>query len=105
MFIKLLIFSVLCVLLESAPLKVPELLSDEEEFEKFKLVHSKEYQSPEEEAFRFQIFQDNLKFIRNHNKKYEKGEVSFVLGINKYADLTHEEFKKQFSGGFKRPRH
>lgn len=58
----------------------------------------KSYTNPEEEAQRFQIFQNNLKNIRDHNEKFARGEVTYTQGVNQFADLTHEEFKSRFTG-------
>ena len=48
----------------------------------------------EEKLHRFEVFQDNLKHIDETNKK----ESSFWLGLNEFADLSHEEFKKKYLG-------
>uniref|UniRef100_A0A2P2I625 Crustapain n=1 Tax=Hirondellea gigas TaxID=1518452 RepID=A0A2P2I625_9CRUS len=34
---------------------------------------------------------DKLKFIQEHNERYDKGEVTYWLKINNFSDLTHEE--------------
>ncbi|KAJ0017693.1 hypothetical protein Pint_10450 [Pistacia integerrima] len=44
---------------------------------------------------RFMIFKDNLEFIENFNNA---GNQSHKLGINKFADLTMEEFKATHTG-------
>ncbi|KAJ8922401.1 hypothetical protein NQ315_004346 [Exocentrus adspersus] len=74
-------------------------LTLEDHWINFKTEHGKSYEA-EEEAKRFSIFQENLKKIEEHNKRYEAGEVTYKQGINKFADLTPEEFK-QFVGGYK----
>lgn len=40
--------------------------------------------------------------IQNHNIRYEKGEVSYFLRINKFADLTDEEYETTYSS-YKKP--
>lgn len=45
-----------------------------------------------EETRRYEIFKDNVRKIDEHNEKFRLGEVSFKLGVNKFADLTAEEF-------------
>lgn len=60
--------------------------------------NSKSYASSDEEQKRFQIFQDNLKFIKDHNKKYEAGQTTYKLGINEFTDMTNEEFGKTHFG-------
>ncbi|XP_057658995.1 protein CTLA-2-beta-like [Diorhabda carinulata] len=67
-------------------------VSVEDQWKDFKSTHNKSY-SDEEDGRRFQIFKDNVEKIEAHNKKYESGEVTFKMGINKFADLTAEEMK------------
>ncbi|GJW10623.1 cysteine protease XCP1-like protein [Tanacetum coccineum] len=40
------------------------------------------------------IFKDNLKHIDDTNKKVS----NYWLGLNEFADLSHEEFKNMFLG-------
>ncbi|CAG9759479.1 unnamed protein product [Ceutorhynchus assimilis] len=88
------IFYLLCgCLLASA------ILSDEEEWKKFKDANRKIYKTNNEESHRYQIFKDNLHKIREHNEMYEKGESSFKMGLNKFSDLTDEEFKAIYGRG------
>lgn len=62
--------------------------------------HNKNY-SGDEEPKRKEIFQQNLQKIKEHNKKYEAGEVTFLMGVNQFSDLTEEEFKNTYTGGYK----
>ncbi|KAK2657534.1 hypothetical protein Ddye_010586 [Dipteronia dyeriana] len=43
---------------------------------------------------RFEIFKDNLKFIDQHNSQNR----SYVLGLNKFADLTNQEYRSMYLG-------
>jgi C1A family cysteine protease len=63
------------------------LLSDL--FAQWKLTYQKSYTTEEEEAHRFQTFQDNYNFIVKFNA--DKTHTSTV-GLNKYADLNTAEF-------------
>ncbi|XP_066157313.1 cathepsin L-like proteinase [Euwallacea fornicatus] len=74
-------------------------LTDEEEWQEFKTVHHKLYQNKAEEATRFQIFKDNLEEIREHNRRYERGETTFKEGVNQFTDMTAEEFKRIYGHG------
>jgi len=51
----------------------------------------------EEVAQRFEIFKDNIARIEAHNQK----NLSWTLGVNQFADLTAEEFEKQYMGKVK----
>ncbi|XP_050394894.1 procathepsin L [Patella vulgata] len=64
----------------------------------FKLVHKKQYDATEEPK-RFNIFMENVKKIELHNQLYHDGKKSYYLGVNEYADLEFEEYKKL--NGFK----
>ncbi|XP_072399503.1 cathepsin L-like proteinase [Diabrotica undecimpunctata] len=67
-------------------------LNDYEQWVSFKEKHSKEYKLPKDKL-RFQIFQENLREIEEHNAKYTKGEVGWFKGVTPFADWTKEEFQ------------
>ncbi|XP_056633311.1 uncharacterized protein LOC130442924 [Diorhabda sublineata] len=68
-------------------------LSDHQQWTEFKVNFSRQYE-PHEENVRFEIFQNNLRKIEEHNAKYDKGEVSYYMRVNKFADWTKEEFNQ-----------
>ncbi|XP_061368901.1 cysteine proteinase mucunain-like [Gastrolobium bilobum] len=57
--------------------------------------HGKAYNALGEKERRFEIFKDNLRFIDEHNRA---GNPTFKLGLNKFADLTNEEYRAMFLG-------
>ncbi|KAF9601973.1 hypothetical protein IFM89_024519 [Coptis chinensis] len=63
-------------------------------FESWTSKHGKSYESIEEKLHRFEVFKENLKHIDETNKKV----TSYWLGLNEFADLSHEEFKKMYLG-------
>uniref|UniRef100_A0A1B6KHV5 Cathepsin propeptide inhibitor domain-containing protein n=1 Tax=Graphocephala atropunctata TaxID=36148 RepID=A0A1B6KHV5_9HEMI len=73
------------------------------QWELFKVTHEKEYATEVEELKRKTIFLGNLRFVREHNAKFEKGEVTFDVEINHFADLTTQEFAEMMNG-YKRPK-
>lgn len=44
------------------------------------------------------IFMDNRHKVAKHNSKFERGEIDFQLGINKYSDMLHHEFIGMLNG-------
>ncbi len=44
------------------------------------------------------MFVSNLETISAHNSDAANGVHSFTLGVNKYADLTGDEFKAMLNG-------
>lgn len=62
-------------------------------FESFKATHDKTYSNQVEEATRFAIFSANLAEIEEHNLLYDQGLVSYRKSINRFSDMTQEEFK------------
>merc|ERR1711968_206893 len=61
-------------------------------FTQFKTDHAKNYATAEEHTARFSTFKDNVDFIMSHNSRSE--EHGFTVGINQFADMTRQEFKK-----------
>lgn len=68
------------------------------QFSNFQERFSKRYQTLQELEARFQIFRSNLRNIILHNLDHTQ---NFTLGINQFTDLTPEEFKMLYVGGYK----
>jgi len=62
-------------------------------FRSFMHTHKKSYHH-EEFRTRYSIFKNNMDFIEAHNKK----GLSYTVGMNKFGDLTNEEFKRFYLG-------
>merc|ERR1712080_655118 len=65
------------------------------EFQAFEHEFGKTYKSSAERLSRFAIFMKNVKEIEEHNKS---GKSSYKKVINKFADMTQEEFNKAMNG-------
>jgi hypothetical protein len=40
----------------------------------------------------------NLEEIEKHNEEAAAGKQTYTFGVNKFTDLTHEEFARQYTG-------
>ena len=58
----------------------------ETQFEAWRNLHSKVYESAEEYSSRKEIFADNVALITAHNMK----NLSWTMGTNQFSDLTNE---------------
>ncbi|CAL1536018.1 unnamed protein product [Lymnaea stagnalis] len=65
---------------------------------RFKATHGKVYKNALEEMYRRKVWEGHLAYIQEHNAAYQRGEQSFFLGENAYADMTNEEFVKVMNG-------
>ncbi|CAH1442706.1 unnamed protein product [Lactuca virosa] len=63
-------------------------------YESWIVKHGKFYNALGEKDKRFQIFKDNLKYIEEHNS----GHHSYKLGLNKFSDLSIEEYRLGYTG-------
>ncbi|KAI4497977.1 hypothetical protein M0802_006801 [Mischocyttarus mexicanus] len=72
-----------------------ESIKHERKFEEFIINFNKNYLSEDEKMHRFKIFKENLKEIERF-RRYELGTAEY--GVTMFADLTYEEFKKQYLG-------
>ncbi|KAI4343020.1 hypothetical protein MLD38_027570 [Melastoma candidum] len=60
-----------------------------EDHEAWMRTHGRVYRDEEEKQRRSRIFNDNVKFVQEFNRR---NDVSYKLAVNKFADLTNEEF-------------
>jgi len=81
----------LLVVAHGAPLDVHS------EWENFKLTFGRNYASQAEHDQRQAIFVEKLKYINQHNAEHKLGLHSFTLRVNKFADLTHEEYARKLN--------
>ncbi|GKE72536.1 low-temperature-induced cysteine proteinase-like protein, partial [Tanacetum coccineum] len=63
-------------------------------YESWLVQHGKTYNALGEKDRRFEIFKDNLRFIDQHNS----ADRSYKVGLNKFADLTNEEYRTMYTG-------
>ncbi|NBO60432.1 MAG: hypothetical protein EBU82_05615 [Flavobacteriia bacterium] len=68
-------------------------------FQEWSAQHGKVYE-PTERDYRETIYNKNLATIVAHNA----GNHSWTMGVNKFADLTSEEFKALYVGGLNKPK-
>ncbi|XP_068201395.1 digestive cysteine proteinase 1-like [Palaemon carinicauda] len=74
-----------------------------EEWTHFKTTHGKSYNSVEEEEYRRVVFEDNMRFISQHNTRYQEGLETYDVGVNEICRygkclLTNEEFIELMTG-------
>lgn len=58
----------------------------------WKQTYGKAYGTNSEEAYRAQVFEGNFNFVKSFS------DDKMTVGLNVFADLTNDEFKKQFTG-------
>jgi len=69
-----------------------------EEWEAWKVIHRKSYNSTEEEKFRMKIYMENKQRIAKHNTRYYQGHHNYKLEMNHYGDLLPHEFSGIMNG-------
>ncbi|XP_064607132.1 cathepsin L2-like isoform X1 [Liolophura sinensis] len=63
----------------------------------FKSLYNKTY-TPEDEPSRRLVWEANVRYIEKHNHEASQGLHTFVLGQNKFADMTVKEFSRLMNG-------
>ncbi|XP_078063332.1 uncharacterized protein LOC144489321, partial [Mustelus asterias] len=63
----------------------------------WKSQHEKQY-TEEEETHRRSIWEDNVRYIEQHNLEYSMGKHTFTVGMNEFGDLTDKEFNERMNG-------
>ncbi|XP_073038455.1 senescence-specific cysteine protease SAG39-like [Primulina eburnea] len=80
---------------------LPHSSSMVDRHEQWMAQYGRVYRDDTEKAERFKIFKQNVEYIESVN---EAGLRSYKLGINKFSDLTNEEFRAA-RNGYKRVSH
>lgn len=89
----------LLLLLIAFSLTTDANLSDgDKEWNEWKQKFSKSYSTAEEGVHRKEVWLTNLKMIRTHNKGADKGLYTYRMGMNAFADLSNEEYKRLIVG-------
>jgi hypothetical protein len=70
-----------------------DVIEIERAFFEFMSRHGKIYRSMEETVRRRDIFRANYERVVSHNAE----DRGYKLGLNKYSDLTHEEFLELYA--------
>lgn len=63
------------------------------EWHSFMSQYGRAYETDAEHDARYEIFRRNVAFIDAHNSQAELGLKQHRLSINRFADLTHDEFR------------
>ena len=61
-------------------------------FEAWMKVYNKNYITHEDKSLKYSTFKENVQFIKVHNKRIP----SLKLGVNKFTDLSTEEYRAQY---------
>ncbi|XP_072418097.1 procathepsin L-like [Chiloscyllium punctatum] len=69
----------------------------DEDWKNWKSQHGNQY-TKDEESDRRMIWEDNMRYIEQHNLEHSLGKRTSKLGMNKFGDLTNEEFNKLMNG-------
>ncbi|CEF67462.1 Cathepsin L.1 [Strongyloides ratti] len=73
-----------------------------EDWELYKQLHNKKYAHEKIENERMFTFLTNQQRVREHNKRFLEGEVSYEIEMNHLADLPFEEYSRL--NGFRMPK-
>lgn len=67
-------------------------------FELWRAKHGKVYRHPAEKARRFENFLKNLEYVRERNaaRRGTSSPAGHAVGLNKFADLSNEEFRAMY---------
>ncbi|XP_058551505.1 procathepsin L-like [Neofelis nebulosa] len=90
-----LFLAALCLGIASAAPQLNQSL--DELWSQWKATHRKLY-GMDEEGWRKEVWEKNMKMIRQHNWEHNQGKHSFTVAMNGFGDMTNEEFKQVMNG-------
>lgn len=56
------------------------------------------YKDADDEKYRRDLYEKNVKVIEEHNQKFKSGEVTWKMGENAFTDMTADEVLKLHTG-------
>ncbi|XP_052768547.1 procathepsin L-like [Mya arenaria] len=65
----------------------------------FKKSYNRTYSSNREEMERRIYWEDAIKFIQEHNLRFDRGEETYSVGENDFADMAEDEFQRIYLSG------
>ena len=74
-------------------------------FDQWLGLHNRSYQFGSERDYRNSVYDVNVKRIREHNREHLQGLTTWRMAVNKFADLTSDEFSALYIGGFRNLSH
>ena len=74
-------------------------LANEDVFLKWAKEQGKQYKTKAELTMRQAIFMKNYNRMVEHNKDFDAGKVTWARGVNKWYDLTMEEWRAEMGIG------
>ncbi|EAR95553.1 papain family cysteine protease (macronuclear) [Tetrahymena thermophila SB210] len=86
----LLVLAVAIPTVMCSPKKPDVSVKDLLTYNKWRNTHQRVYLNEHEQLFRQLIFFENLAKVNQHN---QNGNATYTIGLNKFSDFTHEEFK------------
>ncbi|KAM0900427.1 hypothetical protein ACQ4PT_020676 [Festuca glaucescens] len=66
-------------------------------FLQWQATHNRSYPSAEERLRRFEVYRGNVEYIEATNRR---GDLTYELGENEFADLTQEEFLARYGSSY-----
>ncbi|CAM0879424.1 unnamed protein product [Alopecurus aequalis] len=66
-------------------------------FRQWQATHNRSYLSAEERLRRFEVYRANVEYIDATNRR---GDLTYELGENQFADLTGEEFLARYASSY-----
>jgi C1A family cysteine protease len=81
------------LLLSAATASIPS-------FSTWSAEQGKTYATREELVLRRSIYAANVAKITQHNAEAAAGEHTWTMGVNKFSDMTADEFKARMTGGY-----
>jgi KDEL-tailed cysteine endopeptidase len=96
LFVTLMVLNLAIIQIQCIPFNEKDIESDEnlwQLFEKWRRHHTVSRDLTDKQK-RFNVFKENVNYIHESNKK----DKPYKLALNKFADMTREEFRQTYAG-------